>query len=121
MSDKKVWTIRDKVEYFLEKSERCRNDDKYLTVMYWRFADKLDMNNLAEEYIEKGTPATSIVRARCLIQSKGLYPPRPEVAKRRGLKEKAFRHNISNYSEVPEDNDISAYDVYEEDDFDDRY
>lgn len=114
------WTIKDKVMYFLEHSERARNDDKYLTLVYWKFADKLDMDNLAEEYLTKGTPATSIVRARCLIQSSGLYPPNPEVARRRGIKEKAFHDSIAYHNEVPSEETI---DKLAEDavDYDDDY
>lgn len=116
-SDKKVWTIKDKVEYFLQHSERARNDDKFLTLLYWKYADKLNMENLAEEYLEKGTPATSIVRARCLLQSAGLYPPRPEVAKRRRLKEKAFRKTIWNHDEVPTEKDVANFDDSEDDEY----
>lgn len=108
-STKKVWTIKDKVAYFLEKSVRARNDDKFLTLLYWKYADKLNMDDLANEYLERGTPATSIIRARCLIQSEGLYLPNPEVAKRRGLKEKAFRRTIYNEGQVPSEADVANY------------
>lgn len=105
----KNWTIRDKVEYLLNHSVRARNDDKYLTLLYWKYADKIDLQNLAHEYLEKATPATSIIRARCLIQSAGLYPPSPEVAERRGRKEKAFRRTIYNEGEVPSEEDVDNY------------
>lgn len=114
--DKKTWTIKDKVMYFLQHSERARNDDKFLTLLYWKYADKLNMNNLANEYLEKGTPATSIIRARCLIQSQGLYPPNPEVARRRGLKEKAFRRTIYNEGQVPSEEDVANY-IDDEDEY----
>lgn len=103
------WTIKEKVAYLLEKSERARNDDQYLTLLYWKFADKVNLDDLAHEYLDKCTPATSIIRARCLLQSEGLYPPRPEVAARRGRKEQAFRHAISAYGEVPSADSVDVY------------
>lgn len=110
--DDKRWTIRDKVEYFLKHSDRARNDDKYLILLYWKYADKLDFNNFVPEFLEKSTPQSSIVRARALIQADSKYLPNDIVAEHRKQKEQAFRHIIHNYGEVPAEYDNCDEEYY---------
>jgi len=92
-------TIRQNVEWILSKSEKCRNDDKYLLLIYWNKINGIKLNdnpNLAEDLLEKGQSASSIIRARSLIQSEGHYPPTAEVALRRRSKEANMRSAVIN-------------------------
>lgn len=106
-------TVCDNVKFLLAKSNRARNSDKYLTILYWRFIDHLNLNTFAAEYLDKGTPATSIIRARRLIQAEGLYSPTEIVARRRRDKAQAFRDSITQYNQLPSTEDMYDIDMHD--------
>ena len=96
-------TIRANVEYILSRSERARNDDKYLMLLYWNKIDGIKINNnptFKDDFLEKMTTPGSIIRARCLIQEDGLYPPTEETAMRRRSKESNMKDAIVKDREV---------------------
>jgi hypothetical protein len=108
-------TIKDNVSAILDKSERGRNDDKYLMLLFWNRVDGIklkDNNNFVEDFLTKATSPSSIIRARCLIQEEGLYPPTEETAARRRSREKSMRKGINVLREVSETDEYS--DLYDD-------
>lgn len=95
-------TIKDKVRWILSKSERARNEDKYLLLLYWKYVDGVNFSNFINDFLSKATCEKSIIRARQLVQAEGQYLPTEETAIRRRQAEKAYKHTIAGYGEVPE-------------------
>lgn len=80
--------VKKNVESLLRLYPETRNDDKLLTIMYWKMYDKVDMSNeesFYSSFMHQSTSTESIRRARQLIQEDGYYTPTDEdvVVKRR--------------------------------------
>lgn len=72
-------TIKKQVEQVLNENGNARNNDNVLLMAYWK---KFDDGKAI-------TPATSIIRARQMLNSEGkCLPTLPKVIKQRRLKEK---------------------------------
>lgn len=85
-------TVRNNVRDLLSKYSDCRDNDNYLILNYWIHYDKLDSSlrlvDLWQIEIYELTPASSIFRARQLVQNEeGLYPPTENVKGGRRIKE----------------------------------
>lgn len=109
-------TIKNNVALILQNSVKARNDDKILMWIYWKYVDKINMENLHLEFVAKATKPGSIIRARSLLQAEGKYLSDAETARRRAHREMSMRHNISHYKEVPEE--VPTY-YPEDEEFDD--
>jgi len=98
-------TIKQKVEAILQLSEKARNDDKYLILLYWSRVDLIRLKNnpnIVDDIIQNATSPSSIIRARTLVQSNGLYPPTEEMVLKRRSREESMRDSIARLGEVYE-------------------
>lgn len=69
----KLGKLRDRINKLLLSDERCRNDDKYLTILYWREYDLPGVTEFTvDDYIYRLTDPSSITRVRRAIQRKAL-------------------------------------------------
>jgi hypothetical protein len=85
-----IETVKDIILRLLEKSDRARNDDKYLTFMVMRHFTNMYLNF---EDFNKIPAFETIKRCRAQIQNKEgrFLPTDPEVIKRRQHREKTFK------------------------------
>lgn len=95
----KLKTVRDRVEYLLEKYPNARNSDLYLTILYLRKFTELGkyIKYIPYEIIKKYDGIfESIRRARQYVQNTlGKYLPTDErVLRRRRKKERVLRRII---------------------------
>ena len=90
-----IKTLKDQVEYILEKIPETRNSDKRLTIELWkRFTDKIGLDNKVNvEDIMELPSQDGIKRVRCVIQNDEgrLLPTRLDVVKKRGQNEREWR------------------------------
>lgn len=86
--------IKDNVAMILSMSEKAREDDKTLLVLYWKWIDRIDFSNFEEEFLTKGTMAESIRRQRQLLQEDGHYLPSEEVLEARRERQKSMRKSV---------------------------
>jgi len=104
-------TIKDKVASILNLSEKARNCDKYLMLLYWRHYDNVDFKQptFIEDFQSRCTTPTSIVRARALLQAEGQFPATEETRARRSSREQGMRASIGGFGEVYEDEDCGFF------------
>ena len=84
---RKLKTIKERVEYLLERYPEARNDDFYLYILYVRhFEPELSkyIEYIPFELIKRSTRFESVRRARQLIQAEGRYlPTDPKILRKR--------------------------------------
>ena len=83
-------TVSSIVEDLLEKEERCRNDDKYLT---FKVMQKFTKIYIPFEDFSKIPAFETVKRCRAKIQNKEkrFLPTDPEVRKKRRIREEDFK------------------------------
>lgn len=100
MKPTKKHTIKQNVESILAQFEATRSNDKLLLLAYWHHIDGINMSNFANEFLEKGTMAESIRRARQLIQEEGRFLPSEDTIEMRKGREVSMRTSINSHREV---------------------
>ena len=91
----KLKTVKERVEYLLERYPESRNDDFYLYILYVRhFEPELSryIEYIPFEIIKRSTRFETIRRCRQKIQEEGRYlPTDPKVLRKRRRLEKLYR------------------------------
>ena len=92
-------TVKQRVEYLLERYPYTRNDDRYLIILYIRhFCPKLSkyIKFIPYDVFKEEVPNfETITRARRKIQEEGRFlPTSPRVMRRRRRREKIIRRVI---------------------------
>ena len=91
----KLKTVKERVEYLLERYPESRNDDFYLYILYVRhFEPELSryIEYIPFEIIKRSTRFETIRRCRQKLQEQGLYlPTDPKVLRKRRKLAEAYR------------------------------
>ena len=95
---RKLKTIKERVEYLLERYPEARNDDFYLYLLYVRlFEPKLSgyIKFIPFNLVKSATRFETIRRCRQKLQEQGLYlPTDPKVLRKRRKLAEAYRRVI---------------------------
>lgn len=95
---KRLQTVKERVEYILNRYPNTRNNDFYLWLIYVRLFEpelKKYIKFIPYELIKKITPFSTIWRMRRKIQEEGRYlPTDPEILKKRRKLAKLHRKVI---------------------------
>jgi len=99
---KKLKTVKERVEWLLENFPETRNDDLYLTILYWRYFDKKMskyIKYIPYEVIKQAIRPETIRRIRQKIQNEeGKYlPTDPKVLKKRRKMAKLMRRAVKKF------------------------
>jgi predicted NACHT family NTPase len=74
-----IITIKENVEQLLREDEKCRNDDMYLNLKYWKKFNNLELDL---SIFEKLTKTESIRRSRQNIQNdEDKFPPTDPIVR----------------------------------------
>jgi len=91
----KLKTVKERVEYILERYPEARNDDFYLYLLYVRhFEPKLSgyIRFIPLDLVKTATRFETVRRVRQKIQESGLYlPTDPKVLEKRRKLAKIYR------------------------------
>jgi len=94
----KLRTVKERVEYILEKHPNARNSDLYLIILYLRYFTELGkyIRYIPYEVIKQYDGITETIRRmRQKIQEEGRYlPTDPEVLRRRRKLYELYRRAI---------------------------
>jgi len=94
----KLRTVKERVEYILEKHPNARNSDLYLIILYLRYFTELGkyIKYIPYEVIKQYDGITETIRRmRQKIQEEGRYlPTDPKVLKRRRKLYELYRRAI---------------------------
>lgn len=89
--------VKRNVEALLRDYPDTRNDDKLLTITYWKVYDNVDMSseeNFYSSFMHQSTSTESIRRARQMIQEDGKYMPTDEVVAKRRWKQVQMKEAV---------------------------
>ena len=93
-------TVKERVEYILEKHPNARNSDLYLIILYFRYFTELGkyIKYIPYDIIKKYDGITETIRRmRQKIQEEGRYlPTDPEVLKKRRKLYELYKKAIMN-------------------------
>jgi len=91
--DQKLRTVKDRVEFLLQKYPPTRNNDFYLTLLYLKYFDNIPLPYIEWDHIVKATTPETVSRCRRKIQNdeNRFLPTDPKVRRQRKIAEEIYR------------------------------